>query len=73
MYLFVRHTVYGCFLLLEFTLASGVFACAGVEHDRYSKTSESGVDICEENSEKIQKYLHGRLASPEGKRKTNGR
>ena len=29
-----------------------VFARAGVERDRYSKTSESGVDICEENSEK---------------------
>ena len=35
------------------------FARAGVERDGYSKTSESGVDICEENSEKIQKYLHG--------------
>ena len=54
--LFVRH---GCFLFFKFTLATGVFSRAGVERDRHSKTSESGVDICEENSEKIQKYLHG--------------
>ena len=47
--LFVRH---GCFLFFKFSLATGVFACAGFEHDRYSKTSENGVDICEENSEK---------------------
>ena len=40
-------------------LATGVFARVGVKRDRYRKTSESGVDICEENSEKIQKYLHG--------------
>ena len=51
--------IFGCFLLFKFTLATGVFARAGVERDRYSKTSEHGVDICEENSEKIQKYLHG--------------
>ena len=49
--LFVRH---GCFLFFKFTLATGVFACAGVKHDPCSKTSESGVDISGENSEKIQ-------------------
>ena len=53
--LFVRH---GCFLSFKFTLATAVFACAGVRHDRCSKTSESGVDISGENSEKIQNYLH---------------
>ena len=41
--LFDRH---GCFLFFKFSLASGVFARAGVERERYSKTSESGVDIC---------------------------
>ena len=53
--LFVRH---GCFLFFKFTLASGVFLCARVKRDRCSKTSESGVDISGENSEKIHYYLH---------------
>ena len=53
--LFDRH---GCFLFFKFTLASGVFARAGVECERYSKTAERGVDICSENSENKQKYLH---------------
>ena len=35
-----------CILFFKFTLASGVFARAGVERERYSKTSERGVDIC---------------------------
>ena len=40
-------------------MATGVFARAGVECDRSSKASESGVDIFVENLEKIQKYLQG--------------
>ena len=52
-------TQHGCFLFFKFTLASGVFACVGVERERYSKISEREVDICEEKSENIQKYLHG--------------
>ena len=31
-----------------------VFCLCRVEHDLYSKTSESGVDICEENLEKYR-------------------
>ena len=53
--LFVR-VGHGCFLFFNFTLATFVFARAEVERERYSKTSESGVDICQENLEKIQKY-----------------
>ena len=34
-----------CSLFLKFTLASGVFARAGVERERYSKTSERGRSI----------------------------
>ena len=47
--LFVRH---GCFFFFffKFTLATGVLLVL----DRYSKISESGVDICEENSEKYR-------------------
>ena len=56
--LFFRHV---CFLFFKFTLATGVFARAGVERNCYSKTSGSGVDICKETSEKIQKYFHGSL------------
>ena len=63
--LFVRH---GCFLIFKFTLATGVFARAGIERDRYSKTSESGVDICEENSEKNTE-IPPRLISKPGREK----
>ena len=60
--LFVRH---GCFLFFEFTLPTGIFARAGVECDHYSKTSESGVDICEEKFGKNTEISPRLITQPE--------